>query len=89
MSHEVLEKLGFLPEHQVAGLLGVEIQTLRNWRSKNSGPPYSRAGAVMLYPLDGLRSWIADNVVTPSPAPTLADPAPRRPGRPRRQPEAA
>jgi len=81
----ILQQLGFLAEHDVAALLGVEVSTLRNWRSKGHGPAYSRAGGQMLYPIEGLKSYLVDNVVTPAPAPTLADPAPRRPGRPRKQ----
>lgn len=81
----IIRELGFLPEHDVAALLGVEISTLRNWRSKGQGPAYSRAGGQMLYPIDGLRTFLTDNVVTPAPVPTLADAPTRRAGRPRKQ----
>lgn len=84
MSH-LLHQLGYVPEHEVAAALGVEITTLRNWRSKGVGPAYSRAGGSLVYPLESLKAWLADNVVTPAPALTLADPQPRRPGRPRKQ----
>ena len=79
----LLHELGYVAEHDVAAALGVEITTLRNWRSKGMGPPYSRGGNTLLYPVAGLREWIEQNMVTPAPAPTLADP-PRRGGRPRK-----
>lgn len=85
MSH--LELLNALPEHEVASLLGVEIATLRNWRSKRSGPAYSRPGGTIFYPVASLRKWVEDNVVEPSPVavPELTETAPRRgPGRPRK-----
>lgn len=81
----ILQELGYIAELDAASLLGVEVSTLRNWRSKGHGPAYSRAGGQMLYPINGLKDFLDDNVVTPAPAPTLADPDPqaRRPGRPR------
>ncbi len=87
----VLMQMGFLVEQEVASLLAVDPKTLANWRAKNAGPPYSRAGNTLLYPIAGLREWIEDNLVTPQPiAPALTDPPTRRaPGRPRKQAEAA
>jgi hypothetical protein len=82
MSH-LLHQLGYVPEHEVASALGVEIGTLRNWRSKGHGPAYSRAGGTLVYPVEALREWLRGNLVTPAPTATIAD-APRRPGRPRR-----
>jgi hypothetical protein len=76
----LLHQLGYVPEHEVAGVLGVEIGTLRNWRSKGIGPAYSRAGGTLVYPVESLRDWLSSNLVTPSPLPTLADPS-GRPGR--------
>lgn len=84
MSH-LLHQLGYVPEHEVAAALGVEITTLRNWRSKGCGPAYSRAGGSLVYPLESLKDWLAGNLVTPAPTPTLADAPARRPGRPRKQ----
>lgn len=81
---DLLHTLGYVPEHEVAAALGVEIATLRNWRSKGAGPAYSRAGGTLVYPVESLREWLAANLVTPAPAPTLADGTRRRAGgRPR------
>lgn len=85
MSH--LELLGALPDHEVAALLCVDLKTLANWRAKNAGPAYSRAGNITLYPVAALRAWVEDNVIVPqSVAHSLTDaPTKRRPGRPRKQ----
>lgn len=87
---DLLNTLGYVPEHDVAAALGVEVATLRNWRSRGVGPAYSRAGGALVYPLEAIREWLAANVVTPAPsASTLADGAARRPGRPRKDRQAA
>jgi hypothetical protein len=82
-----LQLLDALPEPETASLLGVEVGTLRNWRAKDAGPPYARIGNVVLYPVPGLRQYVADNVVIPRPvAPSLTElPSKRGPGRPRKQ----
>jgi hypothetical protein len=35
--------------------------TLANWRSQKKGPPFIKRGAKVLYPLDKLEAWEADN----------------------------
>jgi hypothetical protein len=84
MSH--LELLGALPDHEVAALLDVDTKTLANWRSKNAGPAYSRAGGVILYPVSGLREWVETNIIVPRPVVSaLTESPPKRgPGRPRK-----
>lgn len=84
MSDNLLQTLGYVPEHEVAAALGVEITTLRNWRSKGLGPPYSRGGNTLLYPVGGLRDWIEQNMVHPAPSTPPLTVTPRRPGRPRK-----
>ncbi|WP_197686765.1 helix-turn-helix transcriptional regulator [Metallibacterium scheffleri] len=34
-----------IDEHEAAAILGVSIQTLRNWRWRNCGPHYRKVGS--------------------------------------------
>lgn len=47
-----------LNERQVAELLGLKIQTLRNWRHKRKGPAYIKLGAAVRYRGEDLDSYI-------------------------------
>jgi predicted DNA-binding transcriptional regulator AlpA len=38
----------WLNEREVSKLTGIAVQTLRNWRSRRTGPKYSIAGARMV-----------------------------------------
>ena len=86
---QLLKELGYVPEHDLAASIGNEVGTLRNWRAKGIGPAYTRAGGQIVYPLDAIRDWLADNRVTPEPLPGLIEPGTRRGGRPRKTPAAA
>lgn len=35
----------------------VSIKTLANWRSSRIGPPYTKIGGHVMYPIDGLEDW--------------------------------
>ncbi|MBP1627176.1 MAG: hypothetical protein H6Q00_1651 [Holophagaceae bacterium] len=42
----------------VAGLmLGMPVETLRDWRKKRTGPPCRKAGATVIYLVEDLRAW--------------------------------
>lgn len=43
-----------LDEHQAAMILGVAVQTLRNWRHLRKGPPYHKYGRRVIYSREGL-----------------------------------
>ena len=45
--------------------LGVERQTLSNWRHKGIGPAYARMGRKIAYFPSDLRRFIAERTVTP------------------------
>jgi DNA-binding transcriptional MerR regulator len=51
----------FTPEHcsalQAASLLGIEVNTLRVWRRRGSGPPARRFGRLYRYHTQTLREW--------------------------------
>ena len=50
---------GCFSEAEMAALLKVRIPTLRNWRSRRSGPPYATLGNQTLYPIERAREYIA------------------------------
>lgn len=41
----------------------VALQTLAHWRNKRQGPPYVKFGRTVLYPLDKLEAWEAEQMV--------------------------
>jgi hypothetical protein len=47
-----------LTEIDAARLLSRAPGTLRNWRSKNEGPPFIKVGASVRYSLSSLRDYI-------------------------------
>ena len=85
MSDNIFSQLNVATEEAVAELRGRKITALRNERAKGDGPPWIRFGKTVLYPLDGLREYLAANTVTPERSPpTLIHGKPRR-----RQPQKA
>jgi hypothetical protein len=49
----------FLTEAQVAEIMGVALNTLRNSRyTKSDHPPYVKLGQRVLYPSDRLYKWM-------------------------------
>lgn len=44
----------------------IQKGTLANWRSQQKGPPYSKRGAKVVYPLDQLIAWEAANDNSPT-----------------------
>ncbi len=51
-------ELGILSEDDLAAVLGIEVRTLRNWRTKRQGPPWIKAG-VILYRRTSVMAWLA------------------------------
>lgn len=64
--------LGYLQESEAVVLTRRKLQTLRNWRTSGKGPPYTKIGELTLYPIEGLKAWLAANTVQPGQTPTLA-----------------
>lgn len=54
-----------VPTPQAAKMIGVAEKTLTNWRYQRpyDGPPYAKIGAKVVYPVEGLREFIATRVV--------------------------
>lgn len=65
---QLARELGCFTESEIAALAKVEISTLRNWRSRRSGPPFTTLGNVTLYPIEGSREWITKNAEATLPA---------------------
>lgn len=45
----------------------VAVGTLKQWRHQKKGPPYTRAGNAILYPLDGVVAWEKANTIEGGP----------------------
>lgn len=53
-----------LTTREVAPLLNVSTNTLRNWRHQGSGPRYVKLGyRIVRYPMSSLRAYIADAAI--------------------------
>lgn len=44
----------------------IKVRTLNNWRNLGSGPPFTKIGGRVLYPLDKLVEWEQRNTVHPT-----------------------
>lgn len=75
---ELKERLGLLEETEVAALLAMTIPSLRNQRARNQGPPFTRLGRRVFYPIRDLQAFLAKSTVRPKSAPSLIDGKRRR-----------
>lgn len=67
-----LRDLGYLLDTEAAEIIRKKPQTLRNWRAKKIGPPYTKVdGDLIVYSLEGLKKWLSDRTVKPTAAATL------------------
>ena len=79
-----LRDLGFFEVEEVAAIVRTKTLTLRNWRTKKIGPPFTKVhGNRIVYPIDGLKQWLQDRTVQApaAAAPTLIDGNKRRTAR--------
>lgn len=51
---------------ETAKLLKVHTQTLRVWRSKETGPPYTRIQGRVMYPRSWLSAWLKEQANVPA-----------------------
>jgi len=66
--------VGVLTEAEVAGILGKEVSTLQKMRSARIGPPWLKSGQSVLYRLQSLTEWLAEQERrTAGPDPRLED----------------
>lgn len=47
----------FLTSKEVADRWRLSDQTLANWRSAGKGPPFTRVGTRVLYPIEGIHAF--------------------------------
>ena len=61
MSHQANSRRvldGYLNESELAAEIGRSIVTLRLWRRKGDGPPFTRIKRTALYKIENVRRWI-------------------------------
>ena len=55
-----------LQEREAARVMGLSVQTLRNWRHLQKGPPYVRLGKKAIrYSLEALHDYMEENTINP------------------------
>jgi hypothetical protein len=52
------ESRRLLPPSDIAGSLGVEINTLAKWRCRGEGPAYLKIGSRIMYEQSALDAWL-------------------------------
>lgn len=57
------EKLGLLTQEDLALLLDVSADTLREWRRLKQGPDFVKAGKGIMYREIDIQNWLKLNVV--------------------------
>ena len=68
---DLKSSLGLVDEFEVAELRDMSLGSLRNERSLGRGPPFTRMGRSVFYPLAELKKFVADSTVTPKRSATL------------------
>ncbi|HLG94731.1 MAG TPA: helix-turn-helix domain-containing protein [Bryobacteraceae bacterium] len=58
--------LGYLSEIELASMMGITVKTLRNWRSAQIGPRWTKFGRQVMYPISGLESLLEEQTIAPS-----------------------
>jgi len=61
------DRTRYVREREAAKYIGVTVSTLRSWRSKRSknGPPYTRLGRLVMYPIAELDGHMRARMVPP------------------------
>lgn len=55
-----IEMPEYIDDHQLAKLLGISRETIQQWRCKNEGPPWSKAGKRRVrYRMADVHAWMA------------------------------
>ena len=52
-------------EHEAARLIGVAVQSLRNWRHQRKGPPYLKISRSVRYKIEDLESYMNSKRIDP------------------------
>lgn len=54
-----MEQTGFLTPQQLSKRWGerIKLRTINNWRTTGDGPPYTKIGGAVLYPVEEVVKW--------------------------------
>lgn len=63
MASGLRAKLGLLTQVELAELLDVSVDTVREWRRLKQGPDYVKAGKGVMYREVDVQEWLKRNVV--------------------------
>jgi predicted DNA-binding transcriptional regulator AlpA len=63
MAKEIRERIGLLLPAELAGMLEVTEDTLREWRRTKTGPDFVKVGKSVLYREADVQQWLEMNVV--------------------------
>lgn len=55
----------YLTADQLAGALGVSLETLRRWESERIGPPRVKIGSAILFRIGAVQDWLRDQETLP------------------------
>jgi hypothetical protein len=42
----------------------IKVRTLNNWRQNGSGPPFTKIGGAVLYPVTAVEAWLKSRTVS-------------------------
>ncbi len=54
-----------ITESEVAKILSMSVQSLRNWRCQRKGPPYLKIGRSVRYPVEDLNRYLQQKKIVP------------------------
>ena len=60
-----IEQLRAVGEREAVAILGLSVQTVRNWRHLGRGPRYCKYGRAVRYLLSDLLAWRERHRITP------------------------
>ena len=60
---EIRARMGLMRAEELAVMLDMSADTLREWRRTKQGPDYVRAGKCVLYRESDVKAWLNRNVV--------------------------
>ena len=58
MQGNISQIYSLLNEHQVAGITGLSVASVRRWRLVGQGPAYLKIGAAVRYRPEDVADWI-------------------------------
>jgi len=62
---QTMETPRWIDEKEASQIMGVAVQTLRNWRFQGTGPPYFKIGRSVRYRLNEILAFMEERRVGP------------------------